>query len=251
MIDQLIQMHQNNHPLRERLENVRALLNTQQDSVDMLRKHIVDALLQWQETLHGIDWPISLRFVRSGVREKLEALLPQTFEHLSIDASGFVVLEEATERTHIGNIRWPGSSAWALEPFVNNNFACAGENFVFIPARNDSYIAPEDVKGKGPGPFVLNTQEQRAAMAAMAEGYIGAYGRIALSIHTDEEPGEYRDSRALLNLDDMFGACRWAEENLNQEALRLNSTPSFALLGEAQRLAGIGRPLLLEDQKQD
>jgi len=246
MLDQLILAHQGNHPLRQRLENVRTLLNTQQNAVDLLRKHIVDALLQWHEELHGIDWPISLRFVWSGVREKLQDLLPQTFEHLSIDASGFVVLEEQTARTHIGNIRWSGGSAWARQPFVNNNFACAGDNFVFIPARNDSYIAPEDVEGKGPGPFVLNAEEERAAMAAMVEGYIGAYGRIALSIHADEEPGQYCDVRAMLNLEDMFDACRWVEDHLNPEALRVTSAPSFALLGA---LAGSGQPFLLEDNR--
>ncbi len=108
------------HPLRERLIALNERLQDQIDNVAALKQKIVDRLLAWEHNIEATKLDSVGTFVTTGVRERLQSLLPDMVnDAIEIDAHGWVNMDDGTDRLHIGSIRIPWSDEWARQEFVN------------------------------------------------------------------------------------------------------------------------------------
>lgn len=203
------------HPFRERLFALTERLNGQVDKVTALKQKIVDRLLAWQENIEATKLDGSGTFVTTGVRERLQSLIPEFIgEVIEINAHGWVNLHDGMESFHIGSIRVPWTDQWAHQKFVNRNCLQDLERMTFSPTDCLRYTDPRYATQDSVGSFQLNDDDVHAARIVMGADYVRGYVGIAQKIHAEEESGQYRDDRAIMNLEDAFKAIQWLENNV-------------------------------------
>ena len=203
------------HPLRQRMLALSERLSGQVDKVTALKQKIVQRLLAWQENIEATKLDGVGTFVTNGVRERLQALTPECIgEVIEIDALGWVNLHEGIENLHLGSIRVPYTDQWAQQEFVNRNSVEDVERMTFSPTDCLRYTNPKHATLDSAGSFQFDDEDADVARIVMGTDCVRRYVSIAHSIHTKEEPGKYRDDRAMMNLQDAFRACEWLERNL-------------------------------------
>lgn len=199
------------HFLTEHLRAVRTRLEAQSGAVHQLKETIVAKLLAWQEDLQGGELDEDGTFVYDGIRERLEALLPEDIDAgIRINHLGWVSLHDKGGNTIIGTV-YVGTSDPALEIQTLYRYQEHKPRLsIFMPYECNRYIPPDSVTNvDGPGPFLLSKTEALAAGASMAAHRITHFLGIANTIRDGEQPDEYRDLRVNVNVEDALKVCDW------------------------------------------
>lgn len=208
------------HPLKQRLHTLSERLDSQTDQVVQLKQKIVQRLLAWDQNIEATKFDAVGTFVVEGVRERLQALLPDEIaDCITIRSHGWVTLCDQPEAPEedtliIGSIHVPYDDEWAQQHFVNRNCVSNVERMTFTPRDCNRYTDPQAATLDSAGAFQFTETDAQAARIAMGADYVRAYVHIAFDIHTNEAAGSYRNARTQGNLDCALEACSWLERSL-------------------------------------
>lgn len=206
------------HPLQVQLRNIVERLNPHVNAINALKRKILTRLVHWSENVEGVllDADESL-FVFEGIRERLQALLPDMMDAVELNQFGNVILHDRSpDETKIGDIVLPADDQWTAEYFVNTNIRTDNiERATFRPydcMRNTDLRAATTETN---GPFHLTEDEERIAKIAMTTAYVGSYAGVAQEIHmNDQFLGTLCDIKVHSNLEFAERALRWLDRNL-------------------------------------
>jgi hypothetical protein len=213
------------HPLRNRLIALAERANAQTDKVTALKQKIVERLLAWDQKIEAVKLDADGTFVREGVRERLQQLLPDVIaESIEIDGHGWIRFHDNEDHLLLGTLDIPHSDEWARQPFINTNCIRAVDEMTFSPESCLRYIDPKLATYDSNGGFQLNDEDKWAARIAMGAGYIRTYVEIARIISQEDGDASYRRSRVMMNLDDAMYACEWMERTLPPLQIHLEQT---------------------------
>src|SRR3989338_6349659 len=200
------------HPLSERLTALSERLQGQREGIAALKRKIVDRLLACQQSINAMKLDANGTYVTTGVRERLQALVPGLIEGaIEIDAHGWVNLHEGEERLQLGTIALPVTDPLARQDFLNRNCLKEVERMTFSRTDCFQYTNPNLATLDGVGNFQFTEEDAVAARVAIGIACVRSYVGVARTIHDDEEESSYRDDRVGLNLQDAFGAVEWLE----------------------------------------
>lgn len=209
------------HPLRAQLQDIVERLTPQLDAVNALKRKIVTRLINWSENVEGVllDADESL-FVLEGIRERLQALLPDMMDAIEINHFGDIILhDQHPNETMIGSIALPCDDRWTYQHFVNTNIRTPGiEHPTFAPYDAMRFTDLKTATTETNGPFQLTEDEERIAKIAMTAAYAGTYAGIAQHIHAEEQfLGSLCREKVMRNLDDAEYALGWLDRTLPKQ----------------------------------
>lgn len=206
------------HPLRAQLQDIVERLTPEIDAVSALKRKIITRLVKWSENVEGVllHADESL-FVLEGIRERLQALLPDMMGAIELNHFGDIILhDQHPDETMIGSILLPCDDRWTYQDFVNTNIRTHGINRpTFAPYDAMRFTDLKSATTETNGPFQLTEAEERTAKIAMTAAYAGTYAGIAQHIHTEEQfLGSLCHEKVMRNLDDAERALSWLDRNL-------------------------------------